>query len=184
MNNYMTAQEDMWLMAINKVKSPTVFMLHGFLGSGKTTFARHLEHKYTALRFTHDEWMQQLYGIDPPQANFADYAQRVFNVMEPLWTRCVELNNNVILDFGFWSREERVRVREIITAHNGQAVLCRLSCPDDIAWERIQKRNKTPTNSLYIARETFDLLHERFEPLTPDEDFTEVSDNGSCRYMQ
>lgn len=52
-------------MAINKVKSPTVFMLHGFLGSGKTTFARHLEHKYTALRFTHDEWMQQLYGIDP-----------------------------------------------------------------------------------------------------------------------
>lgn len=63
-----------------------------------------------------------------PQANFADYAQRVFNVMEPLWTRCVELNNNVILDFGFWSREERVRVREIITAHNGQAVLCRLSC--------------------------------------------------------
>ncbi|HEJ6959501.1 TPA: AAA family ATPase [Serratia marcescens] len=99
--------------------------------------------------------------------------------MESIWTRCVELNNNVILDFGFWSQEERLRVREIITAHGGQAVLYHLSCPDDIAWERIQKRNKMPTNSLYIARETFDLLHERFEPLTPDEDFIEVSGNGS-----
>jgi predicted kinase len=51
---------------------PTVHMIHGYLGAGKTTFARRLEQELPAIRFTHDEWMARLYGIDPPVEHFAD----------------------------------------------------------------------------------------------------------------
>jgi hypothetical protein len=35
----------------------TAHLLNGYLGVGKTTLARRLEHELPAVRFTHDEWM-------------------------------------------------------------------------------------------------------------------------------
>ena len=45
---------------------PTAHLIHGYLGAGKTTFARQLERDIPAIRFSHDEWMVRLYGDDPP----------------------------------------------------------------------------------------------------------------------
>jgi predicted kinase len=44
----------------------TAHLIHGYLGAGKTTFARRLEEELPAIRFSHDEWMTNLYGDDPP----------------------------------------------------------------------------------------------------------------------
>src|SRR2546421_108333 len=55
------------------VRMATVHLIHGFLGSGKTTFARQLEESLPAIRFTHDEWMSRIYGEDPPVERFAEY---------------------------------------------------------------------------------------------------------------
>src|SRR6516162_1652247 len=84
----------------------TVFLIHGYLGAGKTPLARRLEVEQAAIRFTHDEWMRSLYGDDPPETRFSEYAKRVSGVMETVWTRCVVLKMNVVLDFGFWTRSE------------------------------------------------------------------------------
>jgi predicted kinase len=91
----------------------TAHLIHGYLGAGKTTFSRRLESETSAIRFTHDEWMQRLYSDDPEQL-FAEYAERVFSVMEDQWRRCLAVNLDVILDFGFWSRAER----EIVPARS------------------------------------------------------------------
>jgi predicted kinase len=82
-------------------QAPLAFLLHGYLGVGKTTLARRLEAEHAAIRFTHDEWMRALYGNDPPEAFFAEYAGRVSGLIEATWTRCLELGLNVVLDFGF-----------------------------------------------------------------------------------
>lgn len=153
---------------------PIAFLLHGFLGSGKTTLAKQLEHEHSALRFTHDEWMSRLYGNDPPEADFSEYARGVFSVMETMWRRCLDLKTNVILDFGFWSRAERDRVRSLVGAHGGVPTLYSLSCPDDLAWARIEQRNAHLAGNLYIAPNTFHLLKSRFEVLEPDEERIEV----------
>lgn len=50
----------------------TALLLHGYMGAGKTTFARRLEREGRGLCFTHDEWMGHLYGDDPPADAFAD----------------------------------------------------------------------------------------------------------------
>lgn len=156
-------------MTSSHIVAPTAFLLHGFLGSGKTTLAKQLENEHAALRFTHDEWMVRLYGSNPPPDVFPDYARRVFSQMEEVWARCLTLKINVILDFGFWSRVERDHVRGRVAAHGGTAVVYSLSCPEDLAWARIERRNHQPGN-LFISRNTFDLLKERFHPLAPGEE--------------
>jgi predicted kinase len=150
-------------------QAPLAFLLHGYLGVGKTTLARRLEAEHAAIRFTHDEWMRALYGDDPPQAYFADYAGRVSRLIEGTWTRCLELGLNVVLDFGFWSRSERDHTRARIAQLGGECRLYRLTCPDEVARQRIEGRNRDPDASLFIAPATYDALKERFEPLEPDE---------------
>jgi predicted kinase len=94
--------------------------------------------------------------------------------MERVWTRCVALKVNVVLDFGFWTRSERDRVRELVASLGGKSVLYRLSCPDEVAWSRIERRNEKLGADLYIAQNTFKVLKARFEPLDPDEARVEV----------
>lgn len=156
-------------------QKPKAFLLHGFVGSGKTTFAKRLENEERALRFTHDEWMNQLYGEDPPAERFPDYARRVFNVMETTWTRCLYLGTSVILDFGFWTRADRERTRAVVAEHGGEAVLYRLNCTDDLAWERVSRRNRSLAGNLFIAPNTFQVLKSRFEPLKDDEERIEIA---------
>ncbi len=123
----------------------------------------------SAIRFTNDEWMRALYGADPPEALFAEYAGRVSGLIEATWTRCLELGLDVVLDFGFWSRSERDRTRALIALLGGECRLYRLTCPDEIARQRIEGRNKDLDASLFIAPATYDALKARFEPLGPDE---------------
>jgi predicted kinase len=147
---------------------PKAFLLHGFIGVGKTTFARRLEREQGAVRFTHDEWMSRLHGSDPPAADFQDHAGRIFAVMESVWTRCLELGTNVVLDYGFWTRAERAHVGALVAKHGGEPVLYRLTCSGDVAMRRIAERNGQ-SGTLYIAPETYRTLQARFEPLGSDE---------------
>lgn len=154
----------------------TVHLIHGFLGVGKTTFARKLERSASAIRFTHDEWMARLFGTDPPADQFADYARRVSEQIESLWPRCAELGIDVILDLNFWSREQRDRTRAIAASLGADAILYSLACSDEDAWHRIDKRNQALSSELFIARSTFEALKARFEPLEPDEDRIDIAD--------
>lgn len=147
----------------------TAYLIHGYLGCGKTTFARRLESKHRAIRFSRDEWMAALYGADLSADRFAEFAERVSGAIEGSWSRCLELNIDVVLDLGFWPRTQRDKVRHRVTALGAHHQLHNVSCAEEIAWARVSQRNSNLQGSLYIARATFDALKRRFEPLGPDE---------------
>lgn len=155
-------------------------MIHGYLGVGKTTFAKKLEAEHSAVRFTHDEWMRALFGDDPPEAQFSDYARRISDLMESLWVRNLQVGVDIVLDTGFWSRAERDRTRDLVQSIGAKCRLYCLTVPDEIAWERIETRNKADDAGLYIAPATYESLKARFEPLGDDEARIGVSD-GVCR---
>lgn len=146
----------------------TAHLVHGFLGAGKTTFARALEARLPAVRFTHDEWMVALYGPDPPADRFPELAGRVSAVVDGLWPRCLALGLDVVLDLAFWSRAQRDETRRRVEALGGRHRLYRLAVPDEEAWARIARRNAEP-GALHVARSTFETLRARFEPLGADE---------------
>jgi predicted kinase len=43
-------------------KQPIAHIICGFIGSGKTTFARKLEKETGAIRITKDEWIIKIFG--------------------------------------------------------------------------------------------------------------------------
>ena len=46
-------------------RKPIMYVICGFIGAGKTTFAKKLEEKTGAVRITKDEWLIKLFGHDP-----------------------------------------------------------------------------------------------------------------------
>jgi predicted kinase len=152
----------------------TAHMICGYLGAGKTRFARRLERELPAIRFTHDEWMVRLYGADPPAEQFADCFARVSALIDQLWPRCLELGLDVVLDLNFWSRAQRDETRWTIAALGATSRLYYLHCDEATAWARIEQRN-AERGHLYIARNTFENLKGRFEPPAPAEDHVAVA---------
>ena len=148
---------------------PTAHLVFGFLGSGKTTLAKRLELQHNAVRFTPDEWMARLFGEDPPADLFQAKETAVLDIMQPIWVRCLSLGLDVVLDYGFWSRADRDRVRKAVENIGATPLLWAVRCSDDEARKRIALRNEAAHHSLYIAPATFDLLKARLEPLGLDE---------------
>jgi predicted kinase len=52
-------------------------LIHGFVGTGKTTYAVKLEKEVPAIRFSLDDWIIVLYGQNPPKESFAEHYSRV-----------------------------------------------------------------------------------------------------------
>ena len=152
----------------------TAHLIYGYLGAGKTTFAKTLERDLPAIRFGSDQWVTALSDEDPPVQLIQKHFDVVDAIIEHYWPRCLELGLDVILEDGFWSRESRDKARAKIASIGATFKLYYLSCPEEIAWERIQKRNLNLNGSFFFNRNAFDTLRHRFEPLGPDEEHVEI----------
>jgi predicted kinase len=86
---------------------PTLYVLVGLPGAGKTARARELEVAQRALRLTPDEWMIPLFG--EPEAD----GKRDVLEGRLVWLalRALRSGISVVLDFGVWSRDERSALR-------------------------------------------------------------------------
>lgn len=91
------------------VGSAVVYLMVGLPGAGKTYRAKELEISASALRLTPDEWQMALFGDQNPP----DKRDLVEGKLVQLGMRAAELGVNVVLDFGFWSKDERSALRWI-----------------------------------------------------------------------
>ena len=74
---------------------PTLYLMCGLPGSGKTTAAKRLEQKASALRLTGDEWLHQLYpGISTREAETGPGRSRVERLQWQVALRALELKLN------------------------------------------------------------------------------------------
>ena len=154
---------------------PIAHLLHGFIGSGKTTFAKQLEDECGAVRFTLDEWMVRLFGWKPAEKHFAE---NLANVEKLIWeqaTRVLRTGTDVILDFGFWTRDSRDAARNHVSAIGAEVKFYALQCPQRIMRARTLERSKKPSiDSLWIDSAAFDKLLAAFDPMQDDEDFVRI----------
>ena len=84
---------------------PSLHLICGFIGFGKTTVAKELEKTLPAIRFTHDEIMRERYGRNPD--NFQEKYKLVDDYIRTQASKTIAEGKNVIMDYGFWDKENR-----------------------------------------------------------------------------
>jgi len=142
-------------------------LIVGLPGAGKTSLARRLEEERKALRLTPDEWMDALFHTSEFEG------RRWVLESELFWgvaARALELEANVILDYGCWSREERDLFRTRAQDLGASAEIIVLDLPFEVLWERIERRNADlQAGTFAINREELTEWSGRFELPTADE---------------
>jgi predicted kinase len=149
---------------------PTLYLICGLPGAGKTTLAKQLEQSQQALRLCPDEWIASLLH----DIGNIDERDRLRSPVESLqWEvakRALLLDNNVILEWGFWSREERIRYRTEAELLGARVELRYLEVDRAELWDRLSKRNaELPAGTFVVTEEDIDLWASWFEPPTSDE---------------
>src|SRR5437660_1052194 len=92
-------------------RQATVYLICGFIGAGKTTFAKMLEKKTGAVRIVKDEWSIRLIGNDPTIDGYAEWDRKIIDLSRDVAFYLAEKGIDVIMDEGFWEKETRDEMR-------------------------------------------------------------------------
>jgi predicted kinase len=147
---------------------PTVHLVCGYLGAGKTTFSQALAERESAVLFSLDELYLRLFADGPTYELDSKAMERLRVTLDELWPRVVKAGASVVLDCGFWRRTLRDRARDLARMAGATTRLHWLRCADDVALARCLERNGT-AGAFLISPEGFQDLMVHFEPPQADE---------------
>lgn len=144
------------------MRRPTLIIVMGLPGSGKTTVAQQLEVARNAVRLSADEWMDTL-DID-----LWDTAgrQRVEQLQADHAGQLLGAGTSVVVEWGTWQRAERDALRAIAANVNAGVELYVCDAPIDELLDRITQRNR---ENPPITREQLSAWDAVIERPTPDE---------------
>ena len=142
-------------------------MLCGKPGSGKTTLAKSLKEKFGFIHFSADDFMLKLFG-EIEDRNIFD--EKLKATKDLIYQICddVLVSNNVVLDFGFWTKREREEVKAKFKNH--KVVIVYLKLDEDKIFSQIENRNNNlKENEYFMDLSTFKILSSKFEEPTDEE---------------
>jgi hypothetical protein len=138
--------------------------------SGKTVLAQKLECERSALRLTPDEWQVGLFGQDVEEPQHDTRHDLIERMLWNIARRALELGTNVILDFGFWAREEREDFRLRARQLGAGSEVHFLDVPEAELMRRLAVRNSQPSQeSFHIPTGKMKAYIARFQRPAPDE---------------
>ena len=142
--------------------------------SGKTTFARKLAQERSALYLGLDELLITLYGQYPiDQVGHDEHVQRVIRCRRSLWkiaTHALSVGVEVILDDGFFLKENRQRYAMMCAEIHASSRLYYFDIPHALLFQRLEERNaRLPTANFPITPQRLESFIHLFEIPTPDE---------------
>ncbi|HEY3436231.1 MAG TPA: ATP-binding protein [Actinotalea sp.] len=148
------------------MRQPTLFLTVGLPATGKTTAARRIEIEREALRLTKDEWVKALYGHENPPAAGDVIEGRLIQVA----LRALELGNDVVIDFGLWSRDERSALRQAAVDLGAVVELLYFELTPAEQRRRVDQRHEEESHTTWhMSDEELAEWAARFDVPTPGE---------------
>lgn len=161
------------------MSKPLAHILVGFIGAGKTTFARKIEQETGAIRFTKDEWMVRLFGNTPPADTFVVYDDRMAALATDMALKCLAAGIDVVIDEGFWVKEHRDEIKGKVISAGATPILYYIEAPYELMKERTLRRSQNPPVDSYVIDEaSFDAYWQFFRPPGNDEECIVVAQAG------
>src|SRR3972149_2990846 len=126
-------------------KQPIAYVICGFIGAGKTTFARKLEKETGAIRVTKDEWIIKIFGNKITlDNNFEVYDKNITKLATDIVFKILKAGKDVIIDEGFWVKSQRDDIKKKIINVGAKPILYYVECPVEKMRERVVNRSKIP----------------------------------------
>ena len=143
----------------------TLYLMVGLPGAGKTTRARALAADQAAIWLSPDVWMIPLYGASDPDGKRDVLEGRLVSVA----LQALRVGTSVVLDFGFWGRDERACLQALAASVGAEAQVVYLPVDPQTQLERIHRRwTEVPEETFPITPAEVDGWRNVFQ--TPDDD--------------
>jgi predicted kinase len=161
---------------------PDVYMLCGFVGSGKTTYARLLEAD-GCVRLSIDELVFERHGRHGVDYDESEYPVHEANALVELDRRLHEhlaAGERVVLDYGFWSGGQRSRYKQLIEDGGGRWRLLYFRVGLAEIRRRLDERNlQRDANALFVGERHLEEFLTRWHP--PLDEGEEIIDPEALR---
>ncbi len=150
-------------------KQPIAYVICGFIGAGKTTFARKLEKETGAIRVTKDEWIIKIFGNKITlDNNFEVYDKNITKLATDIAFKILKAGKDVIIDEGFWVKSQRDDIKKRILQVGAKPIFYYVESSVKKMKERVINRSKNPTkDSFEISGEMFNSYLKYWQ--APDE---------------
>ena len=144
------------------ISKPSLFIVCGPSGVGKTTVARHLAEKTGAVVLTTEAVILELFPLHSNKGQDRDFSTEELDAgYEEIYKRADAIlasKKSVILDGVFRSEAQRQNAAALAKKHHVPFSLVVVTCPEHVVKERVTKRlkeGKQPggfQNHLYLKR--------------------------------
>ncbi|MDR0963416.1 MAG: ATP-binding protein [Clostridium sp.] len=137
-----------------------VILICGKIASGKSTYAQSIAKEIHGVNLSLDEIMLAVLGEYCDAHD--DYKEKTQNY---LFDKAVEIVNNgvpVILDWGFWTNDDRKNASEFFTKHDIPYEWHYINASKNTLIENVKKRNKEIDDGKVVAYHFDDELAEYF----------------------
>ena len=159
---------------------PTVFLMLGFPGSGKSTFARQLAEARTIIRISSDDIRPYMYTTTLAIRDIRNNPA-VFGALDYVVGKLLTARMSVIYDANFNRRKDRKAHRLCAQRADARTILIWMKTPLEVAREREAGR-ATAGESLAIPSERYQQLVDRLQE--PESEETVMTIDGLAPFEE
>lgn len=153
-------------------KKPTLYIIQGFIASGKSTFSRKLVQETGAIHLNPDSCVGEFF-TEEETVNWNYCFEKTVDILWQKAEKYLKNNQDVIFDMGFWYKKDRDFARQVASKCNANFIHYYLYVPDNILKDRIVSSRPPKWAELHLKN--FDKNKKLFENPTEDENVVTIS---------